>query len=85
MTTTKRKDGSGVFFQNDKKTKDSSPDYTGTLLLDQDYGRGTEIKLSGWRKTTPRGHLISISINNWKADETKQWPKPVSGDDDIPF
>ena len=85
MTKKYNDDGKGVLFINDKKTKEGQPDYTGKLVLDQDYGKGSEIKLSAWKKPTPRNHLISISINNYKADENKQWPKPVVDDSDIPF
>ena len=84
MTKKYNDDGKGVLFINDKKSKESQPDYTGKLVLDQDYGKGSEIKLSGWKKPTPKNHLISITINNYKANEDKQYPKPVH-DDDVPF
>jgi hypothetical protein len=79
-----RKDGSGVLFQSEKKTE-KHPDYTGSIILDQDYGKGSEIKIAGWRKPTPKGHLISISINTFKANADNQWPKRVDNDDDVPF
>jgi hypothetical protein len=85
MKKTYNKDGTGVLYINDKKTKEGSPDYTGKLILDQDYGKGSEIKLSAWKKPTPMNHLISISINNYRANENKQWPKPVVDDGEVPF
>jgi hypothetical protein len=85
MSNKYNNDGKGVLYINDKKSKESQPDYTGKLILDQDYGKGSEIKLSGWKKPTPKNHLISISINNYKANEDKQWPKPVHDDGDVPF
>jgi hypothetical protein len=83
-----KKLGSGVLFANDKKQTEKQPDYSGDLLLDQDYGKGTTIKLSAWRKSTPKGHLISISVNNYKADKDQVYPKPAYGrgmDDEVPF
>ena len=77
-----QKPGSGVLFINDKKN-DRQPDYTGTLVLDREYRPGDTIKLSAWKKPTPRNHLISLVINNYKADE---YPKPVNHDDnEVPF
>ena len=85
MTNFKQKEGTGVLFVNDK-TKESQPDYKGHLVLDRDYSKGSEIKISGWRKKTPKNHLVSLSIDNYKAqDQGKQWPKPVHDDESIPF
>jgi hypothetical protein len=81
----KQRDGGGVLFQNADKKHEKAPDYKGTLILDQDYGKGTEIKLAGWRKSTPRGHLISIAVDNYRANPDNQYPKPVVIDDDVPF
>ncbi len=80
-----KKDGKGVLFVNDK-TKESQPDYKGNVVLDRDYSKGSEIKISGWKKRTPKNHLISLSIDNYKAqDQDRQWPKPVHEDEDVPF
>ena len=58
----------------------------GELVLDQDYGKGTTIKISGWRKNTPKNHLISLSVDNYKADKSQHWPRQANTtDDDIPF
>lgn len=65
--------GKGVLFQNDKKTSEKSPDYKGTLLLSRDYKAGQTLKISGWYKKTPQGHLISLSEDNWV-------PKPIEGE-----
>ena len=64
--------GKGVLFQNEKKTSEKSPDYKGTLLLSKDYKAGQTLKISGWLKTTPQGHLVSLSEDNWV-------PKPQDG------
>lgn len=74
--------GQGNLLMN-KKTKDSQPDYYGSLRLDHDYKAGETIRLSAWKKASTYGHLISISINNWKKDMED---KPVVKDDnEVPF
>lgn len=78
-------EGRGVLFMNEKR-HEKAPDYKGDLVLDQDYGKGTTIKISGWRKNTPKNHLISLSIDNYKADKSQHWPRPANTtDDDVPF
>ena len=85
MATFKNGPGQGVLYINDKKTTEKQPDYRGELVLDQAYGAGSTINIAGWKKTTPKNHLISIRIDQ-KQDGSKQWPKPVGGDDnDVPF
>jgi hypothetical protein len=77
-----QREGTGVLFVN-QKTKDSQPDYTGTMTLDRDYKQGEQIKLSAWKKPTPKNHLIGITINNYKQES---YPKPVAMDDnEVPF
>jgi len=43
------------------------------------------VKISGWRKKTPKNHLISLAVDNYSANTDKQWPKPVNEDETIPF
>ena len=45
----------------------------------------TEVKISGWKKSTPRGYLISLAVDNYRADPNKSYPKAVNQDEDIPF
>ena len=80
-----RREGTGVLFIN-QKNNDRQPDYTGELMLDRDYGRGTIIKIAAWKKATPKNHLISISISK-PRDASEQYPKStIVGDDvEIPF
>jgi hypothetical protein len=80
----KQKEGTGVLFTNSDKKHEKAPDYKGTLLLDRDYAKGSEVKISGWKKATVKNHLISLSIDNYSANKDKQWPKPVH-DDEVPF
>jgi len=86
MSNYKQKDGTGVLFCNDDKKHEKAPDYKGKIIADRDYSKGSEIKISGWRKKTPRNHLISLSVDNYKAqDQDRQWPKPVNEDEEVPF
>jgi hypothetical protein len=85
MSNYKQKDGTGVLFCNDDKKNEKAPDYKGKIIADRDYSKGSEIKLSGWRKKTPRNHLISLAVDNYSANPDKQWPKPVHDDEEVPF
>ena len=77
-----QKPGQGVLFINMGK-QGMQPDYKGTLTLDQDYKAGEQIQISAWKKDTSAGHLISMSVNNYKKD---QYPKRVVIDDnEVPF
>ena len=46
MADYKNKDGSGVLFFNEDKRTEKAPDYKGKLILDRDYTKGSEVKLS---------------------------------------
>lgn len=82
------KEGRGVLFNNVDKKHDKAPDFKGELMLDQDYGKGSIIKISGWKKSTPRGYLISLGVDTYGQNKDKVWPKAVHDDersDEIPF
>jgi uncharacterized protein (DUF736 family) len=68
---------SGALFKNDKKTKESQPDYKGNINVD-----GTEYWISAWIKTSRAGQKF-MSLALTPKDE-----RPVStvvDDSDIPF
>ena len=57
---------SGVLFQNDRKTKDNQPDYTGTMEFDPEVVRDLytqmqngsdkpKARLAGWKKVSKGG------------------------------
>jgi len=73
----------GVLFHNNKKTKDSAPDRTGTINVE-----GKEYKLAGWLKTGKSGvAFLSLSVQPAEAKEPQADQASGSIDDlePIPF
>jgi hypothetical protein len=89
-----QRDNSGSLFRNDRKEKDTQPDYTGTGM----YG-GQEIRISAWLKTSKAGKkFLSLSIQPKVEDHQNERPAPRPDfvrkssagvgrdmDDEIPF
>jgi hypothetical protein len=62
---------SGAIFVNDRKTKDSQPDYTGLL-----NAGGVDWRVSAWVKVGAKGKFLSIAVS--PKDENAQSTKPAS-------
>lgn len=80
------KEGSGSLFKNNRKTSETHPDLSGTIMVN-----GKEHWLSAWKKEGQKGPFYSVSIGKEKlpvgfteagADEL---PKNTIEDSDLPF
>ena len=84
------KDNSGNIFKNNRKEKDSQPDFTGKALID-----GKEKSISMWVKEGKSGKFFSVSFQEpWKpagepekANGYMKDPLPLNEypEDEIPF
>jgi hypothetical protein len=74
----------GVLFKNDRKEKETQPDYTGKITLG-----GKEKRLAAWLKDGQRGKFMSLQVSDFQEQaQSAPQPQPVLNDDfsdDIPF
>lgn len=82
--------GSFSLFKNDKKEKETQPDWKGSIKLPD----GTEFWFDAWTKQGTKGEFISGKIGNPKNGSTNQsaafkpFPPLVPAtnlDDEVPF
>jgi hypothetical protein len=82
----------GILARNERKEKDTHPDFSGTINVE-----GVEYWLSGWTKEGKEGSKMQgkkfFSLSVRAKDEQRPAPKPVASrvpgsddeSDDIPF
>lgn len=75
-------EGKGILSQNHKKASPNSPDWKGQIRIN-----GEDVKLAGWVKDVGYGPFITLAVDNWKPQNTQQYPKEVPPPDagDVPF
>ena len=57
-----QKENSGALFKNDRKEKETHPDYKGDLSIN-----GTNYWISAWLKEGKNGKFLSLSVNMKEA------------------
>ena len=88
MSDFQQRDNSGSLFTNQRKVKDTHPDFNGSVMVG-----GVEYFVSGWKKVARTGKtFISMAFTPKEKDDafdlgdTPTVQGPVDGDqDDLPF
>jgi len=80
-----QRDNSGVLFSNDKREKESHPNYKGNIMVD-----GKSYWISGWVKEGKNGKFMGLAVSpkeEQAAPTAKVRPKAGFDDleSDIPF
>lgn len=63
----------GVLFTNDRKEKDSHPDYQGNIEID-----GVKKRLAGWKKEKNGKKFLSLQISDFNGAPNSVGSSPTS-------
>jgi hypothetical protein len=81
------KDGNFSLFKNNRKEKETHPDYAGSIMIN-----GKEHYLNAWLKEGKNGKFFSGSVgkekvpkDNFKPKGADEMPKNTIEDDSVPF
>jgi hypothetical protein len=82
MAQYEQRDNSGSLFKNNRKEKETHPDYTGNCMIN-----GKEMRMSAWLKEGKSGKFFSFSFSEPYVSEPVQANgyQPQDLEDSIPF
>lgn len=79
-----QRENSGVLFSNDKREKESHPNYKGNIRVD-----GKDYWISGWIKEGKNGKFMGLAVSPKEEQTSQPQSKPKAKiedmDSDIPF
>ena len=80
MAGYEHKDNSGSLFRNDRKEKDTQPDYKGSCMVN-----GVKMEMAAWIKESANGSKFMSFKFSEPREQAPQAKKPAEPEGDIPF